>query len=153
MHFDQVKRREFITPMRNLPLGDVACSGPPRGVDVLLLVALAALGATPPRADGEASHVQPTRTAKEQLGGKASDEQRVDNCTVSLGLRGPKPRPQECGDGASTDAKHWEQSSAKAVCKIGPREMLWELENFGAQIRRATAMFTLGVRWRRRLSA
>ena len=53
-------------------------------------------------ADGEAGHVQPTRTAKERLGRKASDEQRVDNCKVPLDLRGPKPRPDECDDGAST---------------------------------------------------
>jgi hypothetical protein len=72
---------------------------------LLLLVALAAPGATP-RANGEASHVQPTRTAKERLGGKASDEQRVDNCKVPLDLRGLKPRPDECGDGSSTRVKH-----------------------------------------------
>ena len=72
---------------------------------LLLLVALAAPGATL-RANGEASHVQPIRTAKERLGGKASDEQRVDNCKVPPGLRGPKPRPDECGDGASMEAKH-----------------------------------------------
>jgi hypothetical protein len=53
-------------------------------------------------ADGEAGHVQPTRTAKERLGRKASDEQRVDNCKVPLDRRGPKPRPDECDDGAST---------------------------------------------------
>jgi hypothetical protein len=70
-----------------------------------LLVALAAPGATL-RANGEASHVQPIRTAKERLGRKASDEQRVDNCKVPLDLRGPKPRPDECGDGASMEAKH-----------------------------------------------
>jgi hypothetical protein len=76
---------------------------------LLLLVALAAATA---RADGEASHTeasqmqasqaQPTRTAKERLGGKASDEQRLDNCKVPLDLRGPKPRPDDCGDAAST---------------------------------------------------
>jgi hypothetical protein len=71
---------------------------------LLLLVASAAPGATP-RANGEASNVQPTRTAKERLGGKASDEQRVDNCKVPLDLRGPKPRPDQCGDGSSTPAK------------------------------------------------
>jgi hypothetical protein len=71
---------------------------------LLLLVALAP-GATPP-ANGEASQVQPIRTAKERLGGKASDEQRVDNCKVPRDLRGPKPRPAECGDGATTEAKH-----------------------------------------------
>jgi hypothetical protein len=30
---------------------------------------------------------------------KASDEQRVDNCKVPPDLRGPKPRPERCGDG------------------------------------------------------
>jgi len=68
---------------------------------LLLLVASAAPGATPP-ANAEASNVQPTRTAKERLGGKASDQQRVDNCKVPLDRRGPKPRPDECDDGAST---------------------------------------------------
>ena len=52
--------------------------------------------------DSDESHDQPTRTAKERLGVKASDEQRVDNCKVPLDRRGPKPRPDECGDSAST---------------------------------------------------
>jgi len=72
---------------------------------LLLLAALAAPSAAT-RAEDEASHVQPVRTAKERLGSKASDEQRVDNCKVPLDLRGPKPRPDQCGDGASTKAKH-----------------------------------------------
>jgi hypothetical protein len=72
---------------------------------LILLVALAAPGATS-RAEGEVSPVQPIRTAKERLGGKASDEQRIDNCKVPRELRGPKPRPDECGDTASTKAKH-----------------------------------------------
>jgi hypothetical protein len=59
---------------------------------LLLLVALVARGAIA-RADGEASHVQQIRTAKERLGVKASDEQRVDNCKVPVDLRGPKSRP------------------------------------------------------------
>ena len=73
---------------------------------------LAALAAATARADGEASQTpaseiqasqpRPTRTAKERLGGKASDEQRLDNCKVPLDLRGPKPRPDDCGDAAST---------------------------------------------------
>jgi hypothetical protein len=89
--------------MRNSPR---VMSPPPVRVvawTLLLMVASAALGATP-RANGEASNVQPTRTAKERLGGKASDEQRVDNCKVPLDLRGPKPRPDQCGDGSSTGA-------------------------------------------------
>ena len=72
---------------------------------ILLLLAALAASATS-RAQGEASHVQPVRTAKERLGSKASDEQRLDNCKVPLDLRGPKPRPDQCGDGASTKAKH-----------------------------------------------
>ena len=46
----------------------------------------------------EAKQVQgePTRTGKERLGGKASDEQRVDNCKVPQELRGPKPRTDDC---------------------------------------------------------
>jgi hypothetical protein len=38
----------------------------------------------------------PARTIKERLSGKASDEQRVDNCKVPPELRGPKPRPDDC---------------------------------------------------------
>ena len=73
---------------------------------LILLVALATPGGTL-RADGEASHAQPIRTAKERLGSKASAEQRVDNCKVALDLRGPKPRPDECSsDGPSAEAKH-----------------------------------------------
>jgi hypothetical protein len=54
--------------------------------------------------DSDESHDQPTRTAKERLGRKASDEQRVDNCKVPLDRRGPKLRPDECDDGASTSS-------------------------------------------------
>jgi hypothetical protein len=57
-------------------------------------------GEASPRNDGGAtqSRAQPTRTGKERLGGKASDQQRVDNCKVPLDLRGPTPRPADCGD-------------------------------------------------------
>jgi len=67
----------------------------------MILAAQMSLGS---RADGQANQIQAelTRTAKERLGRKASDEQRVDNCKVPPALRGPKPRPDECGDGAST---------------------------------------------------
>jgi hypothetical protein len=60
----------------------------------MILVAQMSLGS---RADGQANRIQaePTRTAKERLGGKASDEQRVDNCKVPPALRGPKPPPDE----------------------------------------------------------
>jgi hypothetical protein len=36
------------------------------------------------------------RTAKERLGGKWMDEQRVDNCKVPIDKRGTKPRPHAC---------------------------------------------------------
>src|SRR5262245_33773934 len=45
---------------------------------LLLLVGLAAPDVAP-LADGVGSHDPPTRTAKERLGAKASDEQQVDN--------------------------------------------------------------------------
>jgi ribosomal protein L27 len=68
---------------------------------LLVLVALVAPGGMA-RADGEPSDVGLIRTAKERLGVKASDKQRVDNCKVPIELRGAKSRPDECGDGAST---------------------------------------------------
>ena len=63
-----------------------------------LAVLAMALAAAPSHA-GDDIRAGPTRTAKERLGGKASDEQRVDNCKVPPNLRGPKPRPERCGDG------------------------------------------------------
>ena len=45
------------------------------------------------------------RTAKERLGGKSADEQRVDNCKVPLESRGPKPRPDRCAGDVSTGSK------------------------------------------------
>ena len=35
-------------------------------------------------------------TAKERLGKKASDKQRVNNCKVPVERRGTKPRPDKC---------------------------------------------------------
>ena len=46
--------------------------------------------------------VEPGRTGKERLGNKASDEQRVDNCKVPIEQRGPKPRPDTCGESVSS---------------------------------------------------
>jgi hypothetical protein len=46
-----------------------------------------------------------TRTGKERLGGKSTDEQRIDNCNVPPELRGPKPRPDNCIDEARTTSK------------------------------------------------
>jgi hypothetical protein len=87
-------------------LASLMCLG---RVMAMMLVAEACLASA-----GEASHEQgetkqfqaePTRTGKERLGGKASDEQRVDNCNVPPDLRGPKPRSDDCGDGPSTRSK------------------------------------------------
>jgi hypothetical protein len=68
-----------------------------------LQVGLAAAGEGP-REDSDAKPLQagPTRTGKERLGGKASDEQRVDNCKVPLDRRGATPRPDTCGHDVST---------------------------------------------------
>jgi hypothetical protein len=63
-------------------------------------------------ADVQAGHVQPTRTAKERLGSKASDGQRVDNCKVPTDLRGQKQRPHECSVGASPAGQPIPQSAA-----------------------------------------
>ena len=37
-----------------------------------------------------------TRTGKERLGQKWSDEQRVDNCKVPVDKRGSRPRSDDC---------------------------------------------------------
>ena len=64
-------------------------------------LAAAAEGA---REDSNAKQIEaaPTRTGKERLGGKASDEQRVDNCKVPLDRRGATQRPDTCREDAST---------------------------------------------------
>jgi hypothetical protein len=38
----------------------------------------------------------PSKTGKERLSDKASDEQRVDNCKVPPERQGTKPRPSAC---------------------------------------------------------
>ena len=81
--------RSSIRPMLVASLGQAAA-----------MTLSAQLGLASPqgqsRAEAEAEQVAPTRTGKERLGGKASDEQRVDNCKVPLELRGPSPRPDDC---------------------------------------------------------
>ena len=64
-------------------------------------LAAAAEGA---REDSNAKQMEaaPTRTGKERLGGKASDEQSVDNCKVPPDRRGVIPRPDTCRENAST---------------------------------------------------
>jgi hypothetical protein len=80
-----------------------------RVVAMALLVGLGA-GAGGSRAscqEGEPKQfrAEPMRTGKERLGGKSTDEQRVDNCKVPLELRGLKPRPDGCVDAASTTSR------------------------------------------------
>jgi len=64
-------------------------------------LAAAAEGA---REDSNAKQMEaaPTRTGKERLGGKASDEQRVDNCKVPPELRGTTVRPDACESKSQT---------------------------------------------------
>jgi hypothetical protein len=64
-----------------------------------LLAAAAPAGAADPRErppPQQPPQVVPApKTAKERLGGKASDEQRVDDCKVPPGRR-TRPRPTAC---------------------------------------------------------
>lgn len=72
----------------------------------VLIVAATALSADPagaqtlPQADpgqsAEVSAEASALTGKERLSGKWADEQRMDNCKVPPGRRGPKPRPDSC---------------------------------------------------------
>ncbi len=63
-----------------------------RGAVMGLALALGGAGALAQSAPAG----NPVKTGKERLGGKASDEQRVDNCKVPPERRGPKPRPDSC---------------------------------------------------------
>ena len=56
---------------------------------VFLALALAATVARIP----DIAKAQEAHTLKERLSDKASDDQRVDNCHVSVDRRGTKPRP------------------------------------------------------------
>jgi hypothetical protein len=71
----------------------------PRAAVCIVALAAALATAAPGACAGGEHRAEPVRTAKERLGGKANDEQRVDNCKVPHELRGPKPRPDRCGDG------------------------------------------------------
>lgn len=72
---------------------------------VVMAFSAVARGALCEEQDARQVQAEPTRTGKERLGGKASDEQRVDNCNVPLDLRGSKPRPVECRDEAGAGPK------------------------------------------------
>jgi hypothetical protein len=56
--------------------------------------------ATVPTTSSAAQSGKATRTGKERLGPKWSDEQRIDNCKVPLDKRGNKPRPSACASDA-----------------------------------------------------
>ncbi len=58
--------------------------------------AAAAGGAPPSTATSAAAGLPELLTAKERLGEKWMDEQRIDNCKVPLDKRGSKPRPDAC---------------------------------------------------------
>jgi len=77
-----------------------------------------ALAAAPSHAGGNIRG-GPLRTAKERLGGKASDEQHVDNCKVPPDLRGPKPGPERGGGvpGARPNFSHRDYSPLS--CDVG----------------------------------
>jgi hypothetical protein len=74
---------------------------------VLLVQAGAAESGTVLHQDGEPKQLraEPTLTGKERIGGKSTDEQRIDNCNVPLELRGPKPRPDNCVDDVRTNSQ------------------------------------------------
>jgi hypothetical protein len=79
----------------------------PAWIVMMVLLAAAATAGSGACAESDSNRIEaaPTRTVKERLGGKASDEQRVDNCKVPLDLRGPKPRLDQCGEAADAGAK------------------------------------------------
>jgi hypothetical protein len=76
----------------------IACIG---AVAVCPLAVRAQPSAASQGTGAEAGQLGSTRTGKERLGRKSNDEQRIDNCKVPPDLRGPKPRPDDCGDRAS----------------------------------------------------
>jgi hypothetical protein len=82
---------------------------PVRVIAMTLAIQAASAWTTAIRCEGQEAkqfeakqfQAEPTRTGKERLGGKASDEQRTDNCKVPPELRGPKLRPDDCPDATS----------------------------------------------------
>ena len=56
----------------------------------------AAAQTTPQQPAPDTIHAAATRTGKERLGRKWTDEQRIDNCNVPIDKRGTKPRPTGC---------------------------------------------------------
>ena len=113
---DATRAKPNAAPIRELPSGG-STKFPPRrsgphlrvGCDILLCGivstmmplhanAAEAQAANPPRTEASAPA---GKTGKERLGGKATDEQRVDNCKVPPAQWGPKTRPSSCSSGSS----------------------------------------------------
>jgi hypothetical protein len=83
-----------------------AVLGPVAAMTLVMQLGSAAVGgASRQEVEPRQSKTEPSRTGKERLGGKSSDEQRIDNCNVPFALRGPKPRPDRCIDDASTSSR------------------------------------------------
>jgi hypothetical protein len=80
--------------------------GPPRGLSLLALLACTlalpasaqdrSLDPQRPNAAVLSPNTPAVLTGKERLGGKWTDEQRIDNCKVPINKRGTKPRPSTC---------------------------------------------------------
>ena len=66
---------------------------------------IASAGEAAREGGSRAARAEPTRTVKERLGSKASDQQRVNDCNVPFDLRGPKPRPDDCSHPADRAPK------------------------------------------------
>ena len=68
-----------------------------RGLTIFGLVLTLLTGAPALSASESLEPASRALTGKERLSDKASDEQRVDNCSVPADRRGSKPRP-DCGE-------------------------------------------------------
>src|SRR5688572_7093700 len=62
----------------------------------LALPAVAQVGVQPGQPAPSPASSAATVTGKERLGGKWTDEQRIDNCNVPIDKRGSRPRPGGC---------------------------------------------------------
>ena len=71
----------------------------PALLNLITMLWLSALLLAPPAAAAEQR--AGTLTGKEKLAGKASDEQRVNNCKVPQAKRGEKARPDACAQKAT----------------------------------------------------
>jgi hypothetical protein len=75
------------------PSMDFLCRG--------LLASLLVIGFALSASGQDGQPAAPPLTGKERLGGKWTDEQRIDNCKVPVDKRGTKPRPTTCAHGST----------------------------------------------------